>query len=65
MDIPTYKFFERKLPNGKYRYEGYKHTINYCIDSVNKKTEEEINDFLDNCSVDYLVNNEGYVIDIE
>lgn len=59
---PKDSFYERQLPNGKYRYEGYRHSIHYCIDATTPRAEDEIYDFLDNCSVDYLVNNEGYII---
>jgi hypothetical protein len=55
-------FYDRKLPNGKYRYEGYRHGIHYCIDTNNSKTEDDICDFLDNCSIDYLLDNEKYII---
>jgi hypothetical protein len=62
LETPVNKFFERQLPNGKYRYEGYFHTVKYCIDSAIRKTKYQIDDFLESCSIDFLVNNESYII---
>jgi len=56
--------FERQLPNGKYRYEGHFHTVKICIDSKYKITQKQIELYLENCSIDFLVNNEGYIISI-
>lgn len=61
---PRCSFFEQLLPNGTYRYEGYRQSIKYCIDSKAKKTKQEINDFIDSKSVDYLIAREGYIIDL-
>ncbi|UII56693.1 hypothetical protein LS684_04305 [Cytobacillus spongiae] len=61
---PADRFFERQLPNGSYRYEGYHNTIKYCIDSKAKKSKDEIKDFLDSCSIDYLIDKEGYIINL-
>jgi hypothetical protein len=58
-------FYSRKLGNGKFRHEGNYHSISFAIDSITEKSEEQIESFLDSCSVKYLVNNEGYIIDIE
>jgi len=57
-------FFEHQLANGKYRYEGIFHTVKYCIDSKTKKSKEQIEYYLNNCSIDFLVNNEGYIINL-
>jgi hypothetical protein len=57
-------FTERILPNKKFRYELNYHSIYVCIDSVQKRTEEEIEEFLNNCSIKYLINNEGYIINL-
>lgn len=64
-DPPSRSFFERQLPNSKYRYEGRFHTIHYCIDSETRKTEDQIEEFLDSCSVDFLIDNEKYIIRIK
>ena len=61
---PRCSFFEQLLSNGTYRYEGYKNSIRYCIDSKVKKTIQEINDFIDSKSVDYFIAREGYIIDL-
>lgn len=61
-ETPSYSFYERQLPNGVYRYEGRFIGIHYCIDSVVRKTQEELNKFLDNCSIDFLLHMEGYII---
>ena len=58
-------FYIIKLLNDKYRYEGYRHSIKYCIDSVKLKTKEEIEEFLDNCSIEFLIDNEGYIISLK
>jgi hypothetical protein len=65
VETPNYKSYERQLPNGKYRYEGYKHSIHYCIDATTKKTEDEINIFLDNSTIDFLIDNEKYIINLK
>jgi len=64
VDTPHTKFDERILSNGTFRYNGYFHTIHYCIDSKFQKTEDQINDFLESKSVDYLIDNENYIIHI-
>lgn len=56
--------FERQLPNLKFRYEGKYDTINFCIDSNSKKSKEEIISFLNSCSIEFLINNEGYIISL-
>jgi hypothetical protein len=58
-------FYEVQLPNGKYRYKGYRHGIQYCLDVIIRKTEFQIYDFLDNCSVDALLNNERYIVNLD
>ncbi|WLR54302.1 hypothetical protein LC048_17910 [Mesobacillus subterraneus] len=62
---PKNGFFERQLPNGKYRYEGYRNAVKYCIDSKVKKTEQEIYEYLDSRSIDYLIAREGYIVDLD
>jgi len=57
-------YFEHQLENGRFRYEGNFHTVKYCIDSKIKKSKEQIENYLNNCSIDFLVNNEGYIISI-
>ena len=65
-EIPKYSFYERRLPNGEYRYEGYTtYGIYYCIDTPTRRTEEEINNWLDSRSVDYLIDNERYIINLK
>ncbi|HHX71234.1 MAG TPA: hypothetical protein GX708_24710 [Gallicola sp.] len=57
-------FQEQKLPNNSYRYTCIFHSINICIDSDNKRTEEEIEDFLYSRSIKWLIDNEGYIINL-
>lgn len=59
-----YSFSERQLLNNKYRYEGIFYGVRYAIDSVVKKSKSDIENFLESVSIDFLVNNEGYVIDL-
>jgi len=60
----TYKntCYMRQLPNRKYRYSGNYNLISYTIDSNTPKTEQEIYNYLDNCTIDFLLDNEGYII---
>ncbi len=55
---------ERQLGNGKYRYEGCYNHLSYCIDSIEKQTQDNIFDFLDDKSIDFLISMEGYVISL-
>lgn len=51
-EVHPYTFYERRLPNNKYRYEGYtSYGVHYCIDTPTRRTEEQINDWLDGCSL--------------
>lgn len=63
--VPTSRFCEIQLPNGEFRYEGYHSAIKYCIDSKTRKTKEDIIKFLDGCSVDFLIDMEGYIVNIK
>lgn len=57
-------FYSRKINNNLYRHEGRQNTIEFVIDSKTPKTQEEILDFLESKSIDYLLNREGTIIDI-
>lgn len=61
-EAPSNSCHKRRLPNGQYRYWGYFHTIAYCIDADTIKTEDEIEQFLNNRSVDYLLDMEKYIM---
>jgi hypothetical protein len=61
-ESPSNSFYERQLPTGVYRYEGYHSTVKYCIDSPVRKTEEEIEKLLNKWSIEFLIDREGYVI---
>ena len=63
-DIPSYSYNERQLGNGKYRYTGRYAGIAYTVDSENKLTQEYLFEELEKCSIDYLLDMEGYIISL-
>jgi len=64
--IDPYKntFYSFEVNNNLYRHEGRWNTISFIIDSQTEKTREEINSFLESKSIDYLLNHEGYIINV-
>jgi len=67
MTLNIYKntFFTQNLPNAKYRYSGQYNLISFTVDSNTQKTEQEIYNYLDSCSIDFLLEYEGYIIPLQ
>lgn len=63
-ETPRDSFYDRRLPNNKYRYEGYRSGIKFCIDSITERNKEQIYKYLDSCDINYLIDNEGYIINL-
>jgi len=62
---PVNSYVETKLLSGKYRYEGRYGTLHFCIHSVKKKSHKELREYLSSCSLNFLIKNEGYIIEIK
>ncbi len=64
-EYPSNSINERQLPNKEYRYDGYFHSIRFCIDTPVRKTENDINELLEGRSIDSLIDSERYIINID
>lgn len=64
-EIPTNSLYKRQIVNNKFRYEGFIHGIKYCIDSSLDMTETKVGNILNDFSLDFLLEKEGYIINFE
>lgn len=60
----TFSFNERLLKNGKYRYDGSFYGIRYSIESVVKRSKEDIEEYLESKKTYELIKCENFIVEI-